>query len=152
MAASGALLDLLPREFIERCDRFAADLGPGSFTGVRVGVALAKVLAFRCGGSVAGAPSFDLITLDGVAVVPSKKNENLARAVGREPEVIGNQWPESGIGYGAQAPEVTYPRAERFLALLDRLEWMDPARLLPFYYHPPSISQPKRPVVGGRPV
>jgi tRNA threonylcarbamoyl adenosine modification protein YeaZ/ribosomal-protein-alanine acetyltransferase len=42
-----------PREL----DWVAADLGPGSFTGVRVGLATAEALALACGGQVVGASS-----------------------------------------------------------------------------------------------
>jgi tRNA threonylcarbamoyladenosine biosynthesis protein TsaB len=83
-------------------DVFAVGLGPGSFTGVRVGVTMAKVWAETFQKRIVGVSSLDTLaraaggTASGVvAVAPSRKNELIAafypankpRAV-REPELI----------------------------------------------------------------
>ena len=44
-----------------KADRVVAALGPGSFTGVRVGVATARALAFAWGAQIAGYPTLALI-------------------------------------------------------------------------------------------
>jgi len=44
-----------------RADRIAVALGPGSFTGVRVGLAAARALALAWGSELAGYPSLALI-------------------------------------------------------------------------------------------
>ena len=44
-----------------RADRIAVSLGPGSFTGVRVGLAAARALALAWGAELAGYPTLDLV-------------------------------------------------------------------------------------------
>lgn len=42
-------------------DLIAVDVGPGSFTGLRVGLAIAKTLAFASGTNLVGVPSLDVL-------------------------------------------------------------------------------------------
>lgn len=44
-----------------RADRIAVALGPGSFTGVRVGLAAARALALAWGAELVGYPTLDLV-------------------------------------------------------------------------------------------
>ena len=151
MRASGASLNLLRALLSElnlelgAIELFAADLGPGSFTGVKVGVTLAKTLAFSCDRQAAGIQSFDLIDPSGVVVIPSKRGEFFVR------------WPRVGLerstdlpggaysGYGPGVEPTTYPRAEGFARVLDRLRPMAAELLVPEYLIEPSISTPKKP-------
>lgn len=45
-----------------RADRIAVSLGPGSFTGVRVGLAAARALALAWGAELTGFPTLDLVS------------------------------------------------------------------------------------------
>lgn len=115
---------------------FAADLGPGSFTGVRVGIVLAKTLAWAQGAQCAGADAFDLVAPDRTVALPSRKGEWFVRVPGQAPERT------------REAPEeVGAPHAVGFARL--RLEQISPYALVPAYLLEPSISTPK--VAYGRP-
>jgi tRNA threonylcarbamoyl adenosine modification protein YeaZ len=134
------------RRLLSDADLFVADVGPGSFIGVRVSVTLAKTLAFAVGAKAAGVSSFDLIACGGDAVVPSKRGEYFVRRKGKEPERT-NELPngESFKGYGAAMEETVHPDAVRAASLLRVLIPIRPEELTPQYLIEPSISTPKRP-------
>ncbi len=46
---------------IKDVDKFAVSIGPGSFTGIRIGVAVAKGLAYSTGKSIVGVNELDVI-------------------------------------------------------------------------------------------
>jgi hypothetical protein len=130
---------------VENADLFAADMGPGSFTGVRVGVTLAKTFGYLFGRRVAGASSFDLIAVNDVVVLPSKKNEFFIRRPGSVP-VRSAVLPEGEfIGFGPGVAPQVLPHAKKFIELLDRLDGKDAMSFVPEYLIEPSISVPKKP-------
>jgi tRNA threonylcarbamoyladenosine biosynthesis protein TsaB len=149
--ASGACMRLLENLLAESgrkladAELFAADLGPGSFTGVKVAVTLAKTLAFACGTSAAGASSFDLVSADGRVVLPSKRGEFFVRDPGAEPFLTGSLPDGEFVGYGAGIESPTYPDAERFAPIVAQLKALQPEMLVPNYMIEPSISIPKKP-------
>jgi tRNA threonylcarbamoyl adenosine modification protein YeaZ len=121
-----------------------ADTGPGSFTGVRVGVVFAKTLAFLNGVRCAGATAFDLIAAEALVSFPSKKGEFYVREIGQDLRVQ-TDFPAGAVGFGPGVAEPTYPSAARFGDLFSRLNWVAPEAFMPEYVLPPSISLPKRP-------
>jgi len=133
---------------LEETSLFAADLGPGSFIGVRVGVTLAKTLAFATSKLCIGASSFDLITADRTVVMPSKKAEFFVRIPNAE-VFRTDKLPEPAdfVGYGSGIEEPVYPNAARFASLLQRLPPMAPELLIPQYMIEPSISTPRKPYI-----
>ncbi|MGV3618394.1 MAG: tRNA (adenosine(37)-N6)-threonylcarbamoyltransferase complex dimerization subunit type 1 TsaB [Fimbriimonas sp.] len=122
---------------------FAADVGPGSFTGVRVGVVLAKTFAWSEGKLVAGADAFDLISPSRTVVLPSKKGEFFIRVPGEAPYRDASA-PDDAVGYGPDRDPNVPPHAAGFGALVHRLEPVDPLTFAPAYLIEPSISIPKK--------
>lgn len=140
-AASGACLRIL-QGLLDSTGRslgeailFAADLGPGSFTGVRVGVTLAKSLAYALGVEAGGADAFDLVAVDQVVALPSRRGELWVRSPGAAPYRTRDA--VSG------AVSSRRPHAAKFAGLV--LQSLPPALLVPRYLIEPSISLPKRP-------
>jgi hypothetical protein len=138
--AGEACLRLLGRGFeatdtaLAHVKLFAADLGPGSFTGVRVGIVLAKTLAWQQGAMCAGADAFDLVNPDEPVALPSRKGEWFLRI------------PGSDIGRTREEPSrVGVPRASGFARLLAGITAVSPFELFPVYLLEPSISKPKTP-------
>ncbi len=124
---------------------FLADLGPGSFTGVKVGVTLAKILAFTQGVLAGGLSSFDLISTTKTVVIPSKKGEYFVRTPGetvvrRAESMI----PGEALGYGIDLDIQQVPLASSFSANLDLVQWIAPDELVPSYLIEPSISIPRK--------
>lgn len=146
-AASSVCLKLLDELLIEQdltlreVIAFGADVGPGSFTGVRVGVTLAKTLAFAQGAQCFGASSFDLISRVDTVVLPSKKGEWFVRRVGESPMKTADMPSLNFVGFGPGVESPVYPHASRF----ERAELLKPEKLLPAYLTEPAISQPNKP-------
>ena len=60
MVAIDNILELTEHK-IEDIDKIAVSIGPGSFTGIRIGVAVAKGLAYSTGKSIVGVNELDII-------------------------------------------------------------------------------------------
>lgn len=126
---------------------FAADIGPGSFTGVRVGVVLAKTFAFLYNGHVLGATAFELISAHQTVVLPSKRGEYFVKPP-KEDAHRTEVLPDGVVGYGGDVRDPVFPEAARLGAILPGLTPQDPFSFAPDYLIEPSISLPKRPYAG----
>jgi tRNA threonylcarbamoyl adenosine modification protein YeaZ len=144
--ASEVCLQLVQESGVDlaSCDFFLADLGPGSFTGTRVGVMLAKTFAYTFGAECGGADAFDLISHDQTVVFPSKRGEWFVRqpgsAVVRQVELPEGEF----VGFGPGIEHEVFPEAARFAALLSHIARVPAVALVPEYLIEPSISIPKK--------
>jgi tRNA threonylcarbamoyladenosine biosynthesis protein TsaB len=151
MAASGACLALLQQGLeeghadLKSSTLFVADLGPGSFTGVRVGVTLAKTLAYVYGVCVAGVDAFDLVAHDRTVVLPNKRGEWFVREPGEVAALTSVPPTSDCVGFGSSVGIQTYPEAINVANLLTKLVPGAPEGLIPRYLVDPSISKPRKP-------
>ena len=127
------LIDALLEEngvTIKQIDLFAVDVGPGSFTGVRIGVSLVNALAFAAGKQVVAIDSLETLALSAgetnrpVAAMIDARNGNAYAALYQagstliEPCAVQTEsflakLPQDAILVGdVQAEPKTYPRAK----------------------------------------
>ncbi|HLO97348.1 MAG TPA: hypothetical protein VK171_02030, partial [Fimbriimonas sp.] len=126
------------------CKLFLADLGPGSFTGTRVGVMLAKTFGYTYGAECGGADAFDLISATETVVFPSKRGEWFVRSPGTQ-VVRQTELPEGEfVGFGPGIESEVFPEAKRFAAILGQISKVPAVALAPEYLIEPSISIPKK--------
>jgi len=97
--AVGGLLTcagLTPREL----SAVAVGIGPGSFTGLRIGLSYAKGLKLATGCALLGIPSLDTLALTALAEIPAKPDQGLICSVldARKGEVYAALYRTSGNG------------------------------------------------------
>jgi tRNA threonylcarbamoyladenosine biosynthesis protein TsaB len=86
-----------------RCDAILVDVGPGSFTGIRVGVAAARALAYAWGARVHGYASLALI-----AAIDGERADTLVAIEGGHGEVFVGRYG------GDPMTEIEAPRSIAF--------------------------------------
>lgn len=150
MRASGATISLLNR-VLNECDillsdidLFVADVGPGSFTGVRVGVTIAKTLGFCFGKKCASIAAFDLVAWDKPVAIPARRDQWHLRVPGMPPHLAGIEEIEEAVGYGITSKNEVFPDARNAADSLRSIIQTLPEGLVPQYLLEPSISTPKQ--------
>lgn len=139
-AASAAVLGLVEELGITGYSQILVDVGPGSFTGVRVGVAMAKTWAHMASIPLFQTTVFDLIG-EGPVAVPSKKGEVFARLPGRFPVSMTLE-EASGVEGLLIAGE---PEFHCLLQTLpSAMQEVAPVSCVPLYCAPPAISVAKQ--------
>ena len=127
------LIDTLLEEngfTIAQIDLFAVDVGPGSFTGVRIGVSLVNALAFAAGKQVVAVDSLETLALSAgetsrpVAAMIDARNGNAYAALYQAGEALIEPCATEMMEFAAKLPqdvlfvgdvktkEETYPRAK----------------------------------------
>lgn len=129
--------------------RWAVDVGPGSFTGVRSGVATVKGIAFATGAEIVGVTAFDGLAdgRDVITLLDAGKGEVYFRVGGGEPghaplavvqaSISGRAEPVVGPGIAPRAEAVGRVALGRAPDDIDRLE--------PFYVRAPDLTRPRVP-------
>lgn len=147
MRASAAVMQILEELGADGVQIFACDVGPGSFTGIKVGLMITKTLAFARGANCAGLSAFDLISPTGPVAIPSRKGRYLVRSSDRQvSELEANTLGDiSAVGYGDVFVHQAVPRAENAAALFQLLVRVSPHELAAQYFLEPNISAPKTP-------
>ncbi len=127
--------------------RWAVDIGPGSFTGVRVGVSTVKGIAFATGAEVVAVNAFDALALDDDATVilEAGKGEVYFRVARGEPGhapldvvksmIAGRTERVMGPGVRPTADGVGRAAQSRAPSDLDALE--------PMYVRAPDLTKPR---------
>jgi len=163
------LIDALLEEngvTIAQIDAFAVDIGPGSFTGVRIGVSLVNALAFATGRRVIPVDALFALSLSAgeaerpVCAMIDARNGNAYAALYQagqtliEPCAVGIEaflagLPQETVFVGdVQAETKSYPRAKFVgLAALSRPDGARDA-VEPVYLRPPQAERAKREPAG----
>ncbi|GMV88539.1 MAG: hypothetical protein AMXMBFR81_14700 [Chthonomonas sp.] len=123
-----------------------ADVGPGGFTAVRIGVTFAKTWAHFERAELRAISAFDLISPLGIAVIGVRRGSYVLRVPG-EPLSSVLEVPDGVPGHGVGVLQPTYPHASRYVPSASRLS--EALSLVPEYILEPSISTPKRPLGRG---
>ena len=121
----GALTDLLGAlgRKVSDVEGFAVGLGPGSFTGLRIGLATWKGLAFANRRPVAGVSSLAAMALEAAAAAPGSESLFVPMLDARKGEVYAGFYRVAGHEVTAIRPEEALPPD----ALASRLEGLGAA-------------------------
>jgi tRNA threonylcarbamoyladenosine biosynthesis protein TsaB len=109
-------------------DAVAVDLGPGLFTGLRVGVATAKALGQSLGVGVLGVSSLDVLAAGAYERAPGERTARVVVAVdARRGEVFAAAYAAGAAGGGPDGPDPADVRTDRAEALTpdELVTWCD---------------------------
>ncbi len=145
--ASQAVIEMVGESYIPlvAAEGFVSDLGPGSLTGVKVGVTLAKTWGFAFAVKTGGISAFDLVSVSEPVIISPRRGEFLVRLPGGSPVVMTNEELDlAGLVFDPGHRPI--PLASRGADLVDKIDWMTAGELLPLYLSGPLISTAKKPL------
>lgn len=143
-AASNAIISMIQESghSIDEATGILVDIGPGSFTGVRVGLTLAKMWGELLSIPIHAVTTFDIIEPDKPVAIPSKKTEVYVRVPGEELTTMSlDQAKEQGF---LIAGEADLQSLFSSLPPTEHIKLIAPLDLLPNYVSQPNISVAKQ--------
>lgn len=142
--ASEAVVQLLERSGIpsNQCSSIVCDIGPGSFTGVRVGVTMAKIIADQQQIPLYAITAFDLFATGAVAIPGKPGSYYLRDSLGTlTAQCSANRAEASGA---LLVNDDSWPTIWREFPQEGLLRGVPAAELVPLYIAEPGISVAKQ--------
>ena len=108
-------------------DLIAVDIGPGSYTGLRVGVITAKTIAWALGKPIVGVVSLDVIAGE----IPKEEIPLCVAIDAKQGEVYARIFEPAGSSHLSEPPVAAWqPKTEPLILSVPQLKKMLPARVL----------------------
>jgi len=125
-ALAPAIRDLLRRCDMppQKIDLVAVDIGPGSFTGLRIGVVTAKSLAYATGARVAAVGSLEVVAAQAAVVLAESNASRQDAATGYAVYAVLNAYRNQVYAARFSVAKAELPQLLEGPATIDQKEWL----------------------------